>query len=151
MNESGAHGSSSSRLSVGAGQEKVDSQIRCEHTNIVNCVSRYFSLIIASMIWDSSCAFERLCPRWSCVSSLLLALLFCGCGGSGGGGSQPPPPPPTPDFELTVSPSSISIAPGGSATASLSATPLDGFSSPVSIQVTGLPGGVTVFPATINL
>jgi hypothetical protein len=104
------------------------------------------------MTWEFLRAFGCLSPRWNRVSPLLLALIFCGCGGSGstGGGSQPPPPA-TPDFELGVTPSSVSLLSGGSATTSLSATPLNGFSSSVAVQLAGLPAGVTVSPSPISL
>jgi len=46
------------------------------------------------------------------------------------------------DFQLTASPSSVSIsAPGQSATAALTLTPLDGFSQAVTYTCTGLPAG----------
>jgi hypothetical protein len=46
---------------------------------------------------------------------------------------------------------SVSVAAGGSATTSLSASALNGFSSQVAIAVSGLPAGVTVSPQTITL
>src|SRR6266480_3859518 len=68
------------------------------------------------------------------------------CGG--GGGSAPPP---APDFSLAVSPTSVSMLQAGSATSSLSATAQNGFSSQITVQVTGLPAGVSVSPASITL
>src|SRR5713226_981991 len=84
------------------------------------------------------------------VLVLALVLEFCSCGG-GGGSQGPPPPPPPPDFELTVSPATQSVDAGNSASVSLSATALNGFSSQVSVQVSGVPAGVSVSPSPITL
>jgi len=90
-----------------------------------------------------------LSPPQKRVFGLLLsfaALWGCGGGGGGGGGGQT-----SEDFALSVSPNSISIPAGGSATVSLTATPVNGFSSQVSVQLNGLPAGVTASPASISL
>jgi hypothetical protein len=76
---------------------------------------------------------------------LLLAMMGCGSGGS----SQSPPP--VPDFSMAVSPPSQAVNGGGSTSVSLSATPLNGFSSQISVQVTGAPTGVSVSPTSITL
>ena len=81
-------------------------------------------------------------------------LAFClapgliGCGG--GGSSSAPPPPPTPDFNLSVSSSSINLAAGTSVSASVTITGLNGFTSGVTLQITGMPAGVTVTPANLQ-
>jgi WD40 repeat protein len=88
--------------------------------------------------------------RWTAILPVLalgFLLELIGCGG--GGGSQTPPPQP--DFSLAVSPESQSVDAGSSASVSLSATAIDGFSSQVSVQVTGVPAGVSVSPASITL
>lgn len=84
---------------------------------------------------------------------LISGLAACGGGGgnsgggnSGGGGSQPQP-----DFSLAVSPTNQSVDVGGSSSISLSATAINGFSSQISIQVSGLPAGVSLSPASITL
>jgi hypothetical protein len=74
-------------------------------------------------------------------------MIMTGCGG---GGSYTPPPPP-PDFSLSVSPTSQSVTGGTSAAVSLSATGINGFVSQVSVQVSGLPAGVTISPSNITL
>ena len=56
-----------------------------------------------------------------------------------------------PDFSLAVNPTSQSVDPGGSASVSLSATALNGFSSQITVQLTGVPTGVTVSPSSITL
>jgi len=85
-------------------------------------------------------------PALALVLVLLLELLGCG-----GGSQSSPPPPPPPDFSLAVSPPSQSVDAGSSASVSLSATALNGFSSQISVQVTGVPAGVSVSPTNITL
>jgi len=48
-----------------------------------------------------------------------------------------------PSFTLAASPASLSLAPGGSGTSTLTVTPLNGFTGTAALAVTGLPGGVT--------
>ena len=56
-----------------------------------------------------------------------------------------------PDFTLAVSPTSQMVNGGSAASVSLSATAINGFSSQVSVQVSGLPAGVSVSPSSITL
>lgn len=80
----------------------------------------------------------------------LSSVLFCvACGGGGSSTSSPPPSPE--DFVLTVNPATLTIAPGGSATTSLNATGSNGFASQVSVQITGLPAGLTASPQSTSL
>jgi hypothetical protein len=58
-------------------------------------------------------------------------LKFSGCGSS------------TPDFSLSASPSSLSITQGGNGTSTITVTPINGFTSSVSLSASGLPSGVT--------
>jgi hypothetical protein len=51
---------------------------------------------------------------------------------------QPAPPPP-PDFSIAASPPSQSVVRGGSASYTVTVTPLNGFASNVSLGVSGLP------------
>ncbi len=60
-------------------------------------------------------------------------------------------PPPVPDFSLSLAPPAVSAAPGGLATATLSATALQGFSGSIAVVASGLPAGVTLSPSTISL
>ncbi len=72
---------------------------------------------------------------------VVAASALAGCGGSS-----------TKSFTLEVAPSTISVAPGGSAQViSVSALPLNGFSSPVSVTLSSLPSGVTATPTTLSL
>jgi WD40 repeat protein len=52
---------------------------------------------------------------------------------------------------LSLNPTSVSITAGTSASTSLTAIAISGFSSQVSVQVSGLPPGVTASPASITL
>ncbi len=85
-------------------------------------------------------------PAMLLASLLASALVACGGGngGSGSGGSQP-------DFSLAVSPTSQSVNAGSSVSVFLSALAIDGFSSQISVEVSGLPAGVSVSPMSITL
>jgi hypothetical protein len=83
-----------------------------------------------------------------CAVILYPAALLSGCGGGSSGSTAPPP---VPDFSLALNPTSISITPGGTAQALLSLTPLNGFSSSVSVQLSGLPAGVTASAPTYTV
>jgi len=80
---------------------------------------------------------------------LQLAVIAASCGGGGGGSQQPPPP--APDFSLSVAPNTVSISEGNSSSVSLSATAMNGFASQISVQVSGLPTGLTAAPAVVTL
>lgn len=54
-----------------------------------------------------------------------------------------PPPPPAADFSLVASPASQSVLRGGSTSYAISITPSNGFSSAVTLAVSGLPAGST--------
>jgi hypothetical protein len=78
------------------------------------------------------------------VVSVIVLSLALACGG---GGSGQPPPPPAPDFTLNVSPVSASAVVGNTSSAvTLSFAPKNGFSSPVTVTLSGLPSGVTASP-----
>jgi hypothetical protein len=70
-----------------------------------------------------------------------------GCGGGGSSTTTPPPP----DFTLSVNPTSQSVAGGTSAPVLLSGTGINSFASQISVQVSGLPAGVSISPANITL
>ena len=64
-----------------------------------------------------------------------------GVGAGGGGGNQP-------QFTLSLSTSNLSIVGGANAAVTVSVTAADGFASPVTLQIAGLPAGVTFSPAS---
>ncbi|HLI76682.1 MAG TPA: hypothetical protein VKV02_07020, partial [Acidobacteriaceae bacterium] len=76
----------------------------------------------------------------------LLATFVTGCG-SGSSGSQPSPTPiPTPDFALTLSTASLTLTPGTPSTFQVSLQPINAFSGTATVQISGLPSGVTLTP-----
>jgi len=94
--------------------------------------------------------FSRSCKAFSALLFSFGTLLEA-CGGGGGTTTPPPPPPPSPDFTLTLNPTSVSIPAGTSAQTTVSATPLNGFSGSISVQISGLPAGVTASLQTFTL
>lgn len=70
-----------------------------------------------------------------------------GCGGGSSGGGNPPPPG---DFSVSA-PATASVQQGSSTTISVGVTGLNGFSSQVSITVSGMPLGVTASPSQFTL
>lgn len=75
---------------------------------------------------------------------MLATSVLWGCGGS----VQQSPPSPNPDFSLTVSSATFTVVAGGSATVSVTVTGSQGFTSPVTVGITGLPKGVSVSPSS---
>ena len=85
---------------------------------------------------------------------LAAALVIVGCGSvssSGNNANQSAPATPaTPAFSLSV-PAEIAVTPNSSQTISISVAPANGFSSAVSVVLSGLPAGVSASPATFTL
>ena len=63
----------------------------------------------------------------------------------------PPPPPPTATFTLVAMPSPLGIAPGTNSTVQVSLQVQNGFTSSVSVTVSGLASGITIQPSTFSL
>jgi hypothetical protein len=80
--------------------------------------------------------------------SLLLPACGGGGGGTAGGGGESVNPG---NFALDLDPNTLVVAAGGSASTSISVVPSGGFSAQVSVQVSGLPNGVTISPAKITV
>ena len=55
------------------------------------------------------------------------------------------------DFALTLNPQTLAVSPGSGQTVQVSSTALNGFTGTVTVQLTGLPSGVTSAPAPITL
>lgn len=78
------------------------------------------------------------------VGVTIIQLILTACGG---GGSSPPPPPP--DFSVAVSPTSLSAVEGSSSgTATISVSPVNGFTGTVMVAISGLPTGATMNPSS---
>ncbi len=61
-------------------------------------------------------------------------------------------PATVPDFSVVASPTSVSLQSGGTPrTLTVTVNPVNGFSDPVSVSLTGLPAGVTATPATLSV
>ena len=126
----------------------IDSRRVLKDSNLLYCPPGCFGYETVGTTY--MCSFHRIViPNWIIGRMLALGLVLGlpACGG--GGGSQGPPPQP--DFELAVTPTTQSVSAGSSATVSLSATALNGFSSQVSVQASGVPAGVSVSPGPITL
>src|SRR5580698_7538180 len=80
---------------------------------------------------------------------LQLALFTFGCGG--GSQQSTPPPPSSPDFTLAAAPTTAIVSPGSGTSVSISAAGVNGFSSQVSVQLSGLAAGVSATPASFTL
>ena len=76
----------------------------------------------------------------ACFMSVL-CLLLISCSGS------------TPqDFTLSATPSTVALTPGAPGVpVRVTAAPMNGFTGPVSVALTGLPAGITAQPATLSL
>src|ERR1700737_2061148 len=82
------------------------------------------------------------------VLSMILVSLV-GCGGtrqSGGGGQQS-----SPDFSLSLSSTSLSLTGGSSAQVNASVNGMNGFTSVVILQISGLPTGITYSPSALQV
>lgn len=63
-----------------------------------------------------------------------------------------PPPPASPDFTLTITPATQTLIQGTTGPAlSLAVNGINSFSSPVEVDITGLPAGVTANPGSLPL
>jgi len=86
-----------------------------------------------------------------CVNLILIAvfvnLLGCGGGGQSGGGGQQS----SPDFSLSLSSNSLSLTGGTSVPVTVSVNGTNGFASAVTLQISGLPAGVSYSPSTPQL
>ena len=93
-----------------------------------------------------------------CVGLAVCISQIIGCGttsmATGSAPTSTPTPTPTPaaDFALTASPATVNLTAGsGTQQIAVSAKASNGFSSAVSLALTGLPAGVTVAPAKLSV
>jgi len=83
----------------------------------------------------------RLPTAVSLCAALTTLILFVNCGTSS-------PSPPPPDFRFSADPAMLSVTVGDtSPPAVISVEAINGFITPVSVTIAGLPDGVTSFPA----
>ncbi len=89
--------------------------------------------------------FALLCP--------VAFVIAMGCGSASKAPSTTSnPPPAAADFSLSITPSTLTLTGGAAAqTVNVSAAAANSFSAPVSVSLTGLPAGVTQYPATLTL
>jgi WD40 repeat protein len=90
-------------------------------------------------------------PRlFVCLTLVVAVSILNGCGGgsSGGGGGTLQQ---SPDFTLSLSTSSLDITSGATGSISASVAGSNGFDSAVTLQISGLPAGVTATPASMQV
>ena len=84
------------------------------------------------------------------VSAIVLSVLLAACSGGSNGSSQSAPA--VPSFVVSLSPGSVNLVQGGpSESIQVSITAKNNFSGTVSVSASGLPGGVTISPASLSL
>lgn len=97
----------------------------------------------------------RSCPtrrRTRCRPCAALALLLAAaCGGGGGGTTSPPPGGNTGGFTIAVSAPSLSFAPGGNGTVTITLTRTGSFTGAVSLSTSALANGVSASFAPAQL
>ncbi len=82
------------------------------------------------------------------ISPVAICLAAAGCGGS----SAPQKAAVAADFTISIAPTSQTLVQGTTGTAlSVQATGTNGFVSPISVDITGLPAGVTASTASLTL
>jgi hypothetical protein len=78
--------------------------------------------------------------------ALILPLIVCGCSVTSSN------PTNSPSFAVVAAPTSLALQSGGSPRSlTVTVSPVNGFSSPVTVAVSGLPSGVTAAPATLSV
>lgn len=93
---------------------------------------------------------QRLGQCLAIASLLLLSLMLTSCGALRLSDAQDPTSQ-SGDFTLSASPGSASLNNGSTTSVSISATAINGFSSAVSVTVSGLPSGVIANPAHLTV
>jgi hypothetical protein len=77
---------------------------------------------------------------------IVVSMNLAGCGGSGESGGEGHQS--APDFSLSLSSASLSLTAGSSASITVAVNGTNGFASAVTLQISGLPTGVTYSPTT---
>ncbi|MBZ5661313.1 MAG: hypothetical protein LAO08_12980 [Acidobacteriia bacterium] len=97
--------------------------------------------------------------RLFAVAGIVFILCAAGCGGTsssavntgGGGGGNGGGSGPPPDFSLSIQPANVSVLQGSSIPVVVAVSALNGFSSQVSISISGMPAGVTATPSQFSI
>ena len=86
------------------------------------------------------------------ITTLLALSLLAACGGGASGGTTGGGnPPQTPGFSVGVEPMNLSVVIGSSNSVTVSVNGENGFSSEVTVQITGMPAGVSASPLSLSL
>jgi WD40 repeat protein len=106
------------------------------------------------MMQPSCAPCVRAGHNWTLFALIFILLIAVGCGGSGdssgtgggggGGGTNPS------EYSLSVTPSAAAVFPGDSLALSVAVSLKVGTVGTVSVQISGLPAGVTASPSTIT-
>jgi hypothetical protein len=89
---------------------------------------------------------NRIVLKRQLICVLLIACALIGCDGRLGGSKNQP------DFSIIAAPYAISVIPGGEAqTVAIVASPVNGFTSNVTVNVGALPAGVTATPSRLSV
>jgi hypothetical protein len=103
--------------------------------------------VVADSVWRNRSLIVRL-PLFL-IGPMTICLIAAGCGDSASEKTTAAAPA---DFSLSVTPPSQALVQGASGTAlSLQATGTNGFASPVTVDISGLPASVTSNPASLTL
>src|SRR5271168_1293656 len=106
-------------------------------------------MLIMKMLVRGPVIFVARFSTYLALAAVVSNIAGCGSGSSanGGGGGQQP----SPDFTLSLSSSGLTITGGATASITASVTGSNGFASAVTLQIAGLPTGVTYFPANLQV
>lgn len=90
--------------------------------------------------------------RVLCIACLSMLVAGCGSGGGNGSGSGGSQTLPSSGFAIALSSGSVTLAQGGiSQSVQVSITSQSGFNGTVAVTATGVPPGVTISPASLNI
>jgi len=82
-------------------------------------------------------------PSRRLLAPVLLAAVLASCGGGSGA-----PPPPSPDLTVSLAQDTVSVGVGDTSVVNVRTTALNGFGSPISVEINGLPLGATTSPTS---
>lgn len=97
---------------------------------------------------EASCILGFCEKSFVCLTLAAILGILTGCGSGGSDGQSPAP---APDFAISLSSSSLTIAGGIATPITASVVGSKGFASPVTLQITGLPTGVTFSPSSLQV